>query len=63
MIFEEIHSKIYAIATIKDEDAFMKVIPRKKKRNNIFGDIPKNSTSNPNKEILNINAIQLSLFN
>ena len=64
MIFEEIHSKIYAIATISDEDTFMKVIPRKKKRNSSFGNTPKSNIAMPNKNILqNTDAIQLSLFN
>ncbi|WP_298505191.1 hypothetical protein [uncultured Maribacter sp.] len=63
MIFEELHSKIYAIAAISDEDTFMKVIPRKNKRNFGFGNIPKNDRTRLNKKTISTKAIQLSLFN
>ncbi len=64
MVFKEIHSKLQAIATISEEDSFISVIPRKKRKPIFFGNIPKNNTSiTNNKVIKNTNAIQLSLFN
>lgn len=63
MIFEEIHTQLYAIATISEEDTFMTVIPRRKRKVRAFGNIPKNSSSISNsKEMQSNNAVQLSLF-
>jgi len=65
MDFKEIHSKIYHIATVnRDEDTFMKVIPRTKKRKSIFGNNPKKGALLMNKDLIQKNnTLQLSLFN
>lgn len=63
MIFEEIHTQLYAIANIDEEDTFMTVIPRRKRKTRVFGNIPKNGSSISNSnEIKSNNAVQLSLF-
>ncbi len=64
MVFNEIHSKLQAIATISEEDSFIRVIPRKNINTSFFGNIPKNKTLQTNMKVIkSANAIQLSLFN